>query len=379
MISLINVKVDEFRLTIPFDFKSLGFNDYHIEKTIDLIDRTLNLSKMYGEKQRILGGKDGYDSIVVWGRNEKDYIYLMYSLTNPNMKFSLKFGGRALAIYLMQYKYFYNKETNVYEMLNKLDTKCSIEIDDELERVRLSRLDIAIDLIDENLIVNDLYKKIVFNEVIVKNKRNSIIKIQRNMGKGVKTETMYFNKRSSNSFLRIYDKKIQQIDTKGIDYNTAINCNDWTRFECELKHEYAHDMTYKIVECGSEQEFLELLVRVFCDCFKFKEIVDYNGDEEILDDTDFYMNIKGLADNHSKILTSPVRKPLTDFEEKYMNLFENGTMSYFEMFRIAYGDDELDKLFEQIKSDLKTDKVKINDKHMKLVEQNKTAPPFYEL
>ncbi|MDU4038035.1 MAG: hypothetical protein E7H15_12325, partial [Lactococcus lactis] len=88
---------------------------------------------------------------------------------------------------------------------------------------------------------------------------------------------------------------------------------------------------------------------------------------------------KGLADNHSKILTSPVRKPLTDFEEKYMNLFENGTMSYFEMFRIAYGDDELDKLFEQIKSDLKTDKVKINDKHMKLVEQNKTAPPFYEL
>lgn len=379
MIRVIDVKVDEFRVTIPFNFKILGLNDIYIDSIIDSIEDTLNLKQILGERQKIIGGKDGYDSIIAWGRNEKDYIYLMYSLTNPNMKFSLKFGGRALAIYLMNYKYLYHEDTNVYEILKLLDSRFSIYIDEELERVRLSRLDIAIDLIDENLIVNDLYKKIISNEIIVQNKRNSIIEIQRNMGKGINTETMYFNKRSSNSFLRIYDKKVQQIDTKGFDFNTAINCENWTRFECELKHEYAHEMTYKIVDCTDEEEFLELLIKVFCDCFKFKTIIDYDGDKEILGDTDFYMNIKNLADNHCKILNSPIRKPLTDFEEKYMNLFENGTMSYFEMFRKAYGDDELDELFEQIKLDLKTNKVKMNNKHMKMIEQNRNTLPFYKM
>ena len=109
---MIDVKVDEFRVTIPFNFKILGLNDIYIDSIIDSIEDTLNLKQILGERQKIIGGKDGYDSIIAWGRNEKDYIYLMYSLTNPNMKFSLKFGGRALAIYLMNYKYLYHEDTN---------------------------------------------------------------------------------------------------------------------------------------------------------------------------------------------------------------------------------------------------------------------------
>lgn len=376
---MIDVKVDEFRVTIPFDYKIVGMNEFYIDSIVDAIEREMSFEKIYGHRKKLVGGKDGYDTVIAWGINEKDYIYLMYSILNPNMKFSLKFGGRALAIYLRQYKYLFNEDISVYEILKRLDFNFSQKIDGVLERVRLSRLDIAIDLIDENLVVNDLYQRIISRKVLVQNKRNSFIDIQRNMGKGIKTETMYFNKRSSNSFLRIYDKKIQQIDTKGIDFHTAINCKSWTRFECELKHEYAHSMTYNIIDSEDRQQFLDLLIKAFCDCFKFKKITGYNGDREILEDTDFYSNIKSLVDDHSKVLYSPVRKHLSDFEEKYMNLFDNGTMSYFQMFKMAYGDDELEELFEQIKADLKTDKVKLNDKHLKMVDSNKNTLPFYKM
>lgn len=371
---MIEVKVDEFRVTIPYDYETLGSDSYYINQHINAIDNALDLSYLFGEKRIYPKGMNGYTHVFKWGFTDKDSIYLMYNPDNMKMKFSLLFGGRALTIYLRQYRMLKNMDTNVFNMLVSLDKFCSIISDKEKQYIRLSRLDIAIDMIDEGIIVQDLYEDIINSRLFVFNKRNASINISRNMGSGTTTETIYFNKRKSNSFLRIYNKKIEQISRTGLYYYDAVNCNDWTRFECELKGDYAHSFTLKSLSCNNLDDFNELLVSSFIDCFKFKELEEIVGDKEILKDAYFYEQIKNLTSNESKVLFGHSRQELTDLEEKYLNFENNGTFAFFKMFLEAYGEEELNNLFSKIKNDINNFDLKQN--HMEIIKQAQSITPF---
>ncbi|WP_235164937.1 replication initiation factor domain-containing protein, partial [Escherichia coli] len=117
--------------------------------------------------------------------------------------------------------------------------------------IRLSRLDIAIDFVDEDVLVTKIYDDLLSEELIIKNKGNRIItddKI-RTIGNSGVIQTIYVNSRKGDSFMRIYNKKEESIINNNIDMQRALECSNWTRFELELKGTYAHNATKALIDC----------------------------------------------------------------------------------------------------------------------------------
>src|SRR5699024_4838367 len=203
-----------------------------------------NLTEVLGNKEIKAAGINGYTHCWSWGYDSKK-VNIFYNPDYIQMKMMIKFSASSLKNYLYQVKLQMNKDISAMNIIKKLN---------EIDTVRLSRLDIAVDYINENITVNNLFEKYQNGDLIVLNKRNSEIKISNYIGAET-VETLYFNKRSNRSFLRIYNKKIEQEKNSGDMLKTALNCESWTRFELELKKEYAHAMTKIILNCDTEDEF----------------------------------------------------------------------------------------------------------------------------
>lgn len=50
---------------------------------------------------------------------------------------------------------------------------------------------------------------------------------------------------------------------------TAIESENWTRIELELKKYYAHNITDLILECETVEQFNKIILSAFLDKFKF--------------------------------------------------------------------------------------------------------------
>src|SRR5699024_2919695 len=221
------------------------FNDY-----VDKTDKKLKLNQILGNKEVKNAGMNGYTNCHAFGY-DSNQVKILYNPNQLNMKLMVKFTASALRNYI--YK------MNINQKLNEIDT------------VRLSRLDIAIDYIDEDIKVQTLFEEYQKRELMFFNKRNSEIKISNYIGAET-VETLYFNKRSNRSFLRVYNKKLEQEKNSGDILKTALYCENWTRFELELKQEYAHAMTKIILNCSSENDFIKVLAHAFIDCIKIRKL-----------------------------------------------------------------------------------------------------------
>ena len=62
-------------------------------------------------------------------------------------------------------------------------------------------------------------------------------------------ETFYIGSRAgkTNGFLRVYNKKQEQIQTMGYRYDEALQYKGWVRFESSFLHDYAHQMTEQLL------------------------------------------------------------------------------------------------------------------------------------
>src|SRR5699024_10850260 len=211
-------------------------------------------------------------------------------------------------------------------------------------------------------------------ELMFFNKRNSEIKISNYIGAET-VETLYFNKRTNRSFLRVYNKKVEQEKNSGDMLKTALNCENWTRFELELKHEYAHEMTKIILSCDNQNEFIQALAHAFIDCIKIRKLRGIDGTKEIYEDTDYYNKVVDIANNNEKLITTISRDRLSNFEPKYKNLSKNGTMALFKMIKESYSEDDFERFIEMLKEDI--DKFELSKEHKKLIEEEKNHSPFF--
>lgn len=107
---------------------------------------------------------------------------------------------------------------------------------------RFTRLDVAIDVIDSNLTVDDLHQNLQNKQVLILDSLQRILsaKHQKFFGSNQTITGITCGARSSDNFLRIYDKKIEQTKTNAPYLDLAQQSDSWIRIEGEFKHDAAH-------------------------------------------------------------------------------------------------------------------------------------------
>lgn len=367
---LIDVNVDQFTLTIYIDEDEyLAYDEHYFDYIQDRFASTLNLIDLFGLPVRLNYGDGWYNTIYDYGYYDR-HLFFKYNDESLDNQISVVFHAGMLKEYLKSYRNKIDENMTVFKLLKKMST---------LGTIRLSRLDIAIDLIDENIVVDDLAKRINNYDVLIKNSRGSNIAVEsiQQIGNGGKVETMYINKRKSASFLRIYDKKIEALLKDSADVKTAIECENWTRIELELKKYYANNITASILKCESEFDFKKVILGAFLEKFKFLELEKPEEDDsDGYVDMQFYQDLKDLIKNEIVHLPGHERERVTDLERKYKNLFNNGSMRLFAMIKQAYGEEGLKEVFERINKDC--EKVELNRDHDRLINKFKSEVPFFK-
>src|SRR5699024_9516627 len=310
---MFDIDCDEFALTLPIDVDFLRaehnvrfFVDAqknYFNYFFDKIDKKLNLNEVLGNKEIKNSGMNGYTNCHAFGY-DSNQVKILYNPNQLNMKLMVKFTASALRNYIYQMKLQLKQDVSAMNIIQKLN---------EIDIVRLSRLDIAIDYIDEDIKVQTLFEEYQERELMFFNKRNSEIKISNYIGAET-VETLYFNKRSNRSFLRVYNKKLEQEKNSGDMLKTALDCENWTRFELELKQEYAHAMTKIILNCSSENDFIKVLAHAFIDCIKIRKLKGIDGAKEIFENTTYYSKIIKVANGGEKLITTAARDRLSSFE-----------------------------------------------------------------
>lgn len=348
------------------EFKAYEENYYRYSRY--LFAEALKLEELFGLPAHLPYGDGWYNNIFDYGYADR-HLFFKYNDEVVENQISVVFHAETLKEYLKSYRNKIDSSFTVFKLFKKLS---------ELGDIRFSRLDIAIDLIDEQVIVNDLANRINEYDVIVKNSRDSIISVDsiQQIGTGGRIETIYINKRKSASFLRIYDKKIEAMLKDSSDVKTAIECESWTRIELELKKYYAHNITDLILDCETEDEFNRILIGAFLSKFTFLEIdKSEDNSENGYVEVPFYKDLKKFMNGSKVFLRGHGRERVTDLQIKYNHLFNNGSMRLFKIIKEAYGEEGLREVFELINKDCEI--MEMNRDHVRLIDKFKNEIPFF--
>lgn len=266
---MLETSIDELTLVLqaPVEVKEKLKDESDWQKQANLIiiefSYLADLSNIFGNQQVELNVPQGYTDGYTFGEHSF-YFCVAYSLENYSMGVIVKFSGQALASYLEK------SNQEVYSFLRKIKSKkytfrlTRCDLDCDFENVHFSPTTIFNSL--KRGTVQPFYKKETAGKTILVKKN---CKLQ---GFAVEKEipTCYLGAVSSDSQLRIYDKKLEQIQKKGSKLDYFLQFDSVVRFELVLKHELAHNFTRKLLKIHSEQELNDLILSVFLQKFYFK-------------------------------------------------------------------------------------------------------------
>lgn len=228
-----HIKIDQIRFNIPI-IRGAATNVGEPEE-IKAVNRLFHFRKLFGAPVRKPTGKNGYTNSILWGTTEQGgLISVMYNPQRIDMGILVDFTstGKILYEHLCQVN---NIEFNWRKIITKIYQKF---------QGHTSRIDVAIDFINFGYSVNTIYEKLFFNKYVFLNPVKQKINFKRiqHIGRSTKVNTLYVGSRLSDGFLRIYDKKLEQINNKGVFHSLANQCNDWVRVEGKFKNRECHDM-----------------------------------------------------------------------------------------------------------------------------------------
>lgn len=110
----------------------------------------------------------------------------------------------------------------------------------------LTRMDVAFDDMDGLLDMDVIYEKLMTGQAVSRFRKMTRID-GRDLLNGAKIgDTINIGARASQSFVRIYDKKLEQWGKNGVEPDTE----KWVRVEIELKGEKAHFFAEKLILSG---------------------------------------------------------------------------------------------------------------------------------
>lgn len=230
MKKLSNIKIDQIRFTIPVKDQKLKENEFPIE--LNTIDNLFRFETIFSQKSVLSFGRNGYTNSINYGASDQGLVTIMFNPKRLDMGLliDLTASGKAM-----------------FESLSQLQDitvnwKRIIEVIYQKFQGHVSRIDVAIDLIDYGYSINEIYNKLKNQEYLFLNARKQLISANRikYIGANNRVLTIGVGSRSSDAFLRLYNKKQEQLDNKGLYRSIANNYHDWIRIEGEFKHREAH-------------------------------------------------------------------------------------------------------------------------------------------
>lgn len=338
---MLQVDIDEISFVCMTEFSG-ELNEYesHAISVCDKIDELLKLveySNHYEQSDRHFAG---YNRCIDF---DSFNILLCYHSDLPNMGIYLKFSGQGLKEY-MKMREERNDPLSYMELVQQF-----FQIKDYFGGVtRVSKVDFAVDFIEEGLNVDHLYKELQNSSIksLMFNKHSKKSELRKNNSKissiseNNKVQTIYVGSRKNKGnslLLRIYDKKIEQTNKQGIYYIQAQKCDDWVRFEASFRQKYANQIGEDILSCRTNQELAGLIFRRLTDKYQF---FHENGDPWGITKVMLAYSNSDFDLLHSK----PSRK--NDLVSTYLYLLKSsGLLSFMFKIQNIYGNPVIDEFF----------------------------------
>ena len=216
------IKIDQMGLMIPMEEQALKAKQ--LPQEFQIYDTLLHLTKIFGKPNILSYGHNGYSRSAQFGTNQGGSITLMYNPTRPDMGLFLHMTASGKA-YLENNS---DKPISWHKVIEQIY---------QVYHGHASRIDIAADFINHGFSVAEVYQNLRSGKWLFIDSVNRKITLKRigHIGAGEQVETIYVGSRKSDNFLRLYDKKKEQMKARGLYHNVAVNCNDWVRVEAEIK------------------------------------------------------------------------------------------------------------------------------------------------
>lgn len=288
------VGIDEFTLVLQIvkrvDVMTWAF---HAE---ELIEEFVTLSKV----EDVFGELEKSSDNLVQGYNlgyllttRPFYFSICFHTSHENMGICIKMSSTAYMTYKQEYLAKYGEEMNLAKFLRMVKS-------DNYSQ-SLSRVDFTADYFNfpnpifqnqylhPDTIYNCLLKKTM---QVVDGKGRSNIKVWSGLNKNGEYQTVYVGSKKSNTktFLRIYDKKAEQIEKNGFRCQEALDCESWVRFEAVYKGEYSRQIT-KLLMNESIIQSKDDLQRFIAGKILDKYIFKFTANDEITDFTEMLIEI----------------------------------------------------------------------------------------
>ena len=270
---MIEIGIDEFTVVLQLnDFLKSEVNTQNWHKVarsiIEMFSDKVGMIEVFGEinpvnKKLPAGYTNGFEFGI-----HDFYVMAAYHEYRFDMGIVIKFSAQALGYYCD------SKGVKPYSMLQMAQ--------DDNYTVRLSRVDLTVDYINEGLSVTKLYKRLIQKKVAVfreeeteKNNDKYYRRVDlqiKGICRGDSVPTIYLGSPRSSVRLRVYDKRLEQIERKGNKLDKTINCADWVRFEGVFRNEYAHQIGMALLNMKNDEDYIDLIASTMLQKYRFKNI-----------------------------------------------------------------------------------------------------------
>lgn len=256
-----------------------------------------------------------------------------------NLGIIVKWSAHSWAIFQKKYSDIFNQEMNIYVFMKMIQSS--------LYNARLSRIDLTADYKNYG---EELKPDTIYNRYI--NKRYRVCDCNEKYSqhtcqcvqKDNRIDCFYIGSRKANSksFMRVYDKRLEQIQKSGFRLQEALQCEDWTRFEVSYRQNYAHQITEQLINLNSNIELSQFIASKILDKYRF---VDIDTNEY----TDFTSDLLDVANNSSYSSLrheAPTNNSLTNS----IRYIIKGSGLFAVLFKIEniWGEEAIEEFFENL-------------------------------
>lgn len=272
--SIVKVGIDEFTLVLMAKDK-IDFMIWE-QKAETMLKEFLDLAKledMFGELVMAdYGIQKGYTDGLTFD-NRPWHFSISWHEYLQNMGICIKFSAHAWAVYQTTYFEKYGEEMNITIFLRNVQSENYL--------ARLSRIDFTADYFNFHKSFNPdtLSRGLNNGTIAIKDYKNrSMLKNIQSLEKNGVISTLYLGSKKSNTrcFARIYDKRLEQIDTKGIRYDEALKCKSWIRQEVVFKGTYSHQITEDLLNITTQIELQQYIAQKITEKYRFYDTTTKN-------------------------------------------------------------------------------------------------------
>lgn len=338
---MLELGVDEITLVLQLSqqLKSMYNNSFDwstvAENIIDTFVGKADFKIIFGDSIPEKRPPQGYTVAYTYGEHNF-YLAIAYHQLQMSMGIAIKFSAQALDYYCEA------SGLKVYGILQK--------VQDNAYTVRLSRIDLVADYINEGINVTTIYQNMmdktigIFREYVSKKTgevsyRRSELQFQGYL-KECEVPTIYIGSVQSNARLRIYDKKREQMERKGSKFDKAKKCSDWVRFEGVFRHEFAHQLSDELLNIKTDDEFANLIACTMIQKYRFMYI-----DNGVIDcETEYTQMLLDCISNGGFVLKSPSSRNYEISKSIGYLFFGSGVISTLYKIKAIWGDEAVTKL-----------------------------------